>query len=120
MMMGPTSVAQELSSMAASAIAMLPRSGRINGAKRLIPARRVRFAPKALVVSSLYFIDIGAPLRIVNLYVFRRSLHELRVGSGGEQLAFHQKEDLVVVFHRADLLRHRDQSNARILFVNVP
>src|SRR5580704_15158216 len=120
MMTGPTRVAQELTSMAAIATARRPRSGTIKGAKRLIPARRERFPPNTFVVSSLYFIDIGAPLRVVDLHVFRGSLHKIRVGSGGEHLAFHQKDDLVVVLDGRDLLGYRDQSDAGILFVDVP
>src|ERR1700683_3274668 len=120
MMTGPIRVAPELTSMAVSATARKPRSGTINGAKRLMPARRDRFEPKAWLVSSLYFIKIGTPLRVVDLHVFGRSFHELRVSSGGQQLAFHQKENLVVVLHRRDLLRYRDQSDTGILFVDVP
>src|SRR5260370_31557067 len=120
MMTGPPSVARELTSMAATATARGPRSGTINGTKRLIPARRERFAPTALVVSSLYFIDIGTSLRVVDLHIFRRSFEELRVGSGGEHLTFHQKDDLVVVLDGRDLLRYRNQSDAGISFVDVP
>src|SRR5579871_850783 len=118
-MMGPTSVAPELTSMASTARASRPRSGTINGAKRLTPARSVRWEPNALVVSSLYFIDIRAPLRIVDLDVFRRRLHQLRMGAGGEHLAFHQDNDLVVVLDGGDFLRDRNQSNAGVLLVNI-
>ena len=43
-----------------------------------------------------------------------------RVGSGGEHLAFHQENDLIVVFDGSDFLRDGDQSDAGILFVDVP
>src|SRR6478672_12502279 len=119
MMTGPTRVAPELISMAATATASGPRSGTISGTKRLTATRRGRFVPNPLAVSSLYFIEIGAPLRVVDLHVFGRSLHELRVGSGGEHLAFHQKDDLVVVLDGGDLLGYRNQSDSGILLLDV-
>src|SRR6516164_7744206 len=119
MMTGPIRVAPELTSMAATAMARRPRSGTMSGTKRSIAARKERFAPNALLVSSLYFIQIGALLRIVNLDVLRRGLYQLRVGPRREHLAFHQKDDLIVVLDGSDLLCHRNQSDARILFVDV-
>src|SRR5215472_1711716 len=104
MMTGPTSVAPELTSMAAMATARRPRSGATSGAKRLMPARRVRFVPNGFTVSSLYFIDIGAPLRIVDLDVFGRGFHQLGMSAGGEHLAFHQEDDLIVILDRGDFL----------------
>src|SRR5581483_6321590 len=112
-------VALELTSIAATATARPLRSGIISGTKRLVAARSERFEPNALVVSSLYFIYVCAALRIVNLDVFRRSFHELRVGSGGEHLAFHQDNNLIVVFDGSDFLRHRNQRDAGVLFVDV-
>src|SRR5437868_2509171 len=105
--------------MAASATAMWRRSGTISGTNLLIPALRERFVPNAFAVSSLYFIDIRASLRIVDLDVLRRGFHQLGVGPSGEHLSFHQENDLVVVLDGGDLLCHRDQGNAGIFFVNV-
>ena len=67
----------------------------------------------------MYFIEICAPLRFVDLDVFGRRLHQLRVRSRGQHLAFHQENDLVVILHRRDFLRHRDQRDAGIFSLNV-
>src|SRR5215831_11387419 len=119
MTMGPTRVAPALISMAPTATARWPRSGATSGAKRLMPALSVRFVPNGLAVSSLYFIDVGAPLGIVDLHVFWRGFHQLGMGAGGEHLAFHQENDLVVVFYRSNLLGNRDQGDAGVLLVDV-
>ena len=74
---------------------------------------------RALEVSRVYFIEICAPLRFVDLDVFGRGFHQVRVRSGGQHLAFHQQNDLVVMLHRRDLLRHRNQRDAGIILMNV-
>src|ERR1700730_1656482 len=109
MMMGATRVAPEVISMATRATAIWPRSSATSGTKRLIPARSEVLLPKALVFSSLYFIVTGAPLRIINLHVFRRGFHQLAMGPRSQDLPFHQKNDPIVVLDGRDLLRHGDQ-----------
>src|SRR5579864_7670433 len=115
MMIGPTSAAPVLTSMATRATPTSPVSGFISGRKRLTPAPTLLFFPNALEVSRVYFIEICTPLRFVDLDVFRRRLHKAPVRSRGQHLAFHQQDDLVVVLHRRDFLRHRDQRDAGII-----
>src|SRR5438309_1124761 len=117
MMIGPTRDAAVLTSMAARATTISPVSGSISGRKRLTPAPTVLVFPTAfptalpgaLEVSRVYFIEIRAPLRFVDLDVFGRRFHQAPVRSHGQHLAFHQQDDLVVILHRRDFLRHRDQ-----------
>src|SRR5690242_19243621 len=93
MMTGAMRVALELTSMATTAMTRGPRSSAIRGTKRLIAARSGVLLPNGLVFSSLYFIVAGAPLRIVDLHVFRGSLHQLPMGPCGQNLSFHQEND---------------------------
>src|SRR5580698_540305 len=119
MMMGPTSDAAVPIPMAKSAMTTRPFSGCISGTKRLMPALSVFFWPGALEVSRVYFIEISAPLRFVNLDVFRRRIHQGLVRAGGQHLAFHQQNNLVVILDGRDLLRHRNQGNSRVIVVNI-
>src|SRR5579862_9306276 len=119
MMTGATRVAPELTNMATSATIIRPRSSAIRGTKRLIAVRSEVLLPNALVFSSLYFIVTGAPLRIVDLHVFRGSFHQFAMGSRSQNLSFHQENDPIVVLDRRDLLRHRDQSDAGVFLLNV-
>src|ERR1700693_4907922 len=114
MMTGATRVAPELTSMATSATAIWPRSSAIRGMKRLIPARSEVLLPKAFVFSSLYFIVTGAPLRIVDLHVFRGGLHQFAMGSHSQNLSLHQENDPIVILNRCDFLRHGDQRDAGV------
>src|ERR1700683_4438198 len=115
MMTGPTRDAQVLISMATSATTMSPVSGFIRGRNRSTPAPSVLFFPAALEVSSLYFIETGAPLRFENLDVFRRRVHKMLVRSPGQHLPFHQQDDLVVMLHGRDFLGHGNQRDAGII-----
>src|SRR5579863_5444625 len=117
MMTGATRVAPELTSMATNATAIWPLSSATNGTKRLIPARSEVLLPKALVFSSLYFIVTGAPLRIVDLHVFRGGLHQFAMGPRSQDLSFHQENDPIVVLDGGDLLRHGDQRDAGVFFL---
>src|SRR5271163_3203406 len=105
MMTGPTSEVPVLISMAARATTKSPVSGFIRGRKRWTPTPSVPFLLTALEFSSLYFIEIGAPLRFVNLDVFGRGSHQMPVRSRRKDLAFHQQDDLVVMLHLRDFLR---------------
>src|SRR5580704_3778012 len=93
MMTGPTRAAPVLISIATRATITNPVSGLIRGRNRLTPAPSVLFLPTALPgaleVSRVYFIEICAPLRFVDLDVFGRGLHQTPVRSGGQYLAFH-------------------------------
>ena len=77
MMTGATRAVPVLISMATRATACSPVSGFISGTNRLTPARSVLFVPNALEVSRVYFIEICAPLRFVDLDVFGRRLHQV-------------------------------------------
>src|ERR1700733_12351363 len=92
---GPIREVPVLTSMASRATTTSPASGFISGTNRLTPVRSVFFFPNALEVSRVYFIDICAPLRFVDLDIFGRGLHQVPVRSGREHLAFHQQDDLV-------------------------
>src|SRR5579862_3255058 len=119
MIIGATRVAPELISMAITATMIWARSSEINGRKRVIPARSELLAPNGLAFSSLYFIVIRAPLRVVNLHVFRGRLHQFAVSSRSQDLSFHQEDDLIVVLDGRDLLRDGYQSDSGVLFLNV-
>src|SRR5580693_10608990 len=123
MMTGPIREVAVLTSMAARATMMSPVSGFIRGTNRWTPAPNVPFFPAALPpvleVSRVYFIEIGAPLRFVDLDVFGRRFHQMGVSSRGEHLAFHQKNDLIVMLHRRDFLCHGNERDAGIIPMNV-
>src|SRR5579864_5879364 len=119
MMTGATRVAPELTSIAITATMICARSSATSGRNRLSPARSELLAPNGLVLSSLYFIVVRAPLRIVNLHVFRGGLQQFAVSPPGQDLSFHQKDDLIVVLDGRDLLRDRDQRDSGVLFLNV-
>src|ERR1700733_420081 len=109
MMTGPTSDVPVLTSMAARATTTNPSSGFISGVNRLTPSPNVLFfpaalGPPALELSRVYFIEICAPLRFVDLDVFGRCFHKAPVGSSGQHFAFHQQDDLVVMLDRSDFL----------------
>ena len=55
----------------------------------------------------------GAALRVIDLDVLGRGLEQLLVGARRQHLSFHQQDDLVVVLDRRDLLRDRQQRDAR-------
>src|ERR1700687_833523 len=99
MMTGPTRAVPVLTSMAPRATPTNPVSGFISGTNRLTPAPSVLFFPNALEVSRVYFIKICAPLRFVDLDIFRRCLHKGHVRSRGQHLALHQQYDLVVMLY---------------------
>src|ERR1700722_16679042 len=111
MMTGPTKDVPVLIPMATRATTMNPVSGFIRGRNRWAAAPSVPVffpaaLPAALEVSSLYFIQICAPLRFVNLDVFGRCFHKMRVRSRRQYLTFHQQDDLVVILHGGNFLRH--------------
>src|SRR5579863_10073792 len=101
MMTGPSRAAPVLISMATRATTTSPVSGFISGRNRWTPAPSVLvfpavlepavLAPNALEVSRVYFIEICAPLRFVDLDVLGRRLHKAPVRSRGQNLAFHQQ-----------------------------
>src|SRR6202171_3444580 len=97
MIMGATSAATELNTIATRAVITLRFSLAISGANLLIPARSTPLDCGSLLVSSVYFIVAGASLRVIELDVFRRRRHQLLVRSGGQDLALHQENDLIVV-----------------------
>ena len=79
----------------------------------LRPRGRARNGPVAVL--SVYFVVARASLRVVELDIFRRCLHQLPVRADGQDLALHQENDLVVIHHGGDLLRHRNQRDAGII-----
>src|ERR1700734_1511024 len=94
MMTGPIRDVPVLTSMATSATTTKAVSGFISGTNRFTATPNVPFfpgvlGPNALEVSRVYFIEIRAPLRFVDLHVFGRRLHKVRVRSRGQHLAFH-------------------------------
>src|ERR1700681_3793776 len=103
---GATSAATELTTIATRAVITFRFSLAMSGANLLIPARSVPLDWRTLLVSSVYFIMAGASLRVIELDVFRRRRHQVLVRSGGQHLALHQENDLIVVCNRGDLLGH--------------
>src|ERR1700727_1985448 len=101
---GAMSVASELSTIAVRAAMQWRFSVAKNGRNFLLDSRTERLGRGPAAVSSLYFIVAGAALGIVELDIFRRCLHEVPVGSAGQDLTLHQQDDLVVIHHGCDLL----------------
>src|SRR5512138_263660 len=116
---GAVSAATELMVMAATATTMWRFSSATSGANRLIPLRSDTGDRWPSPVSSLYFVVAGAALRIEELDIFGRRLHQFLVPAGGQNLSFHQKNDLVVIHYRRYLLRYRDERYAGIIVANV-
>ena len=112
---GATSVARELSTSAINAPMNARFSVANSGMNFLLDSRSDRLGRGPVLVSSLYFIVARAPLGIVKLDIFGRRLHQFLVFSNGQHLALHQKDDLVVIHHRCNLLRHRNQRDSRII-----
>src|ERR1700689_982546 len=116
---GANKVASELRMIATIA----PMNGAFSAANRgrnfLLDSRSERFGPSVCVVSSLYFIVAPAPPGIGEVGIFWGGLHQLLVGANGEHLAFHQKDDLIIINHGCNLLGDRDQGNAGIIPVYV-
>src|ERR1035438_8241390 len=119
-MIGATSVATELSTMATTAATKGFFSSANRGMNFPPDSRRDRFCRGPFAaVSSVYFIVARTSLGVVELDIFRRCLHQFLVGSHGQKLALHQEDDLVVVNDRGNLLRHRYQRDAGIILVYV-
>src|SRR5690349_13689193 len=116
---GATSEATELKVMATTATMMLGFSSATSGTNRLIPLRSDAGGRGILPESSVYFVVAGTALRVEELDIFGRCLHQLLVRSGGEHLSLHQNDDLVVIRHGRDLLRHREECHPRIILPYV-
>src|SRR5512142_776228 len=97
---GATRDATELMVMAATARMTWRFSPATSGTNRLIPLRSDAGWRGPRPESSVYFIVAGAALRVEKLDIFGRCLHQLLVRSSGQNLSFHQKNDLVVIHHR--------------------
>src|SRR6478672_2571720 len=96
---GATKFATELRVMAATAMMTLRFSPAIRGRNRLIPLRSDAGARWLRPDSSVYFIVAGAALRVEELDIFGRSLHQLLMRSRGQYFSFHQENDLVVIHY---------------------
>src|SRR4051812_5368490 len=116
---GATSAATELMVIAATATMICRFSSLISGRKRLIPLRSDAGWRGPFPESSVYFIVAGAALRVEELDIFGRCLHELLMRSSGQHLSLHQKNDLVVIHHRCNLLRYRNKRDPRVVFADV-
>src|SRR5215510_732125 len=119
---GPSSEEAEVTSIATNASATIRFSSLKSGAMRLsaAPIEADCCGLSSLFrVLSLYFVVACASLRVINLYVFRRCLHQLCVRTRGQNLALHQKNNLVVVFDRSDLLSDGQQCDSGIITVYV-
>src|ERR1700689_1590859 len=104
MMTGATRVAAELSTMAESAAIKGLFSVANRGMNFLPDSRNDRFCRGALSsgdlpVSSVYFIVAFVLLGIVELDIFGRCFHQFLVFPHRQNLAFHQKNNLVVIDH---------------------
>src|SRR6266852_3880546 len=120
MMTGAMSDAPEATIVATKAATTLRRWPAITGASRLsaAPTDALRCCPCALL--SLYgFVVAGASLGVIDLDVLGTCLKQLLVGACRQHLTLHERHDLVVVLDRRDLLRHRQQGQARIVLLDV-
>src|SRR5262245_48058671 len=115
MIAGPRRAVPFVVSIATKASATVLFSSRNNGARRLSAAVMDNFCASWSPLLSVYVVVTGAALRVINLYVLRRCRHQLLVRSGSQNLAFHQENNLVVVFHRSDLLSYGQQGDAGII-----
>src|SRR6185312_6421700 len=52
-------------------------------------------------------------------YIFRAGLHQFGMRSRGDDLAFHEQDDLFVVFDGGDLLGDGQQGDARVVAPDV-
>src|SRR5579863_6627983 len=119
MMTGAMSDAPDATIVATKAATMLVRWSAITGASRLsaAPTDALRW-PCALL--SLYgFVVVGASLGVIDLDVLRTRLEQLLMGAGRQHVTLHEHHNLVVVFNRGDLLRHRQQRQPRIVPLHV-
>src|ERR1035438_2525888 len=99
MKIGATSVATELNVIATTA-AMKGRFSLANsGINFRLDSRKDVFCRGPFTVSSVYFIVARAALGVVELDIFRRSLHQFLMLADGQDFAFHQQNDLVIVDH---------------------
>src|SRR5580698_7027852 len=92
---GPVRFSPELMMMATKAMINRGRSW-------VIRASSLRSAAQLETLASLCLLrlySMQASLRVIDLYVFRRGFQQLAVGPGGDDLSFHQEDDLLVVFH---------------------
>src|SRR5262245_55662812 len=124
MIAGPRRPAPFVASIAMKASATVRFSSRNKGARRLSAAIMDNFGVGWSPLLSVYVVVTGAALRVINLHVLRRCRHQFFVRSGSENLTFHQENNLVVLFHRCNLLSYRQQSDAGIvsmhIFQNLP
>src|SRR5215216_2527340 len=119
-MSGPSSAATDDTTTAMKAIETLFRSGRISGSRRASDAATPGWRAKDGALLSAYeFVVAGAALGIINLCVLGRGLQQIGVPAGGQDFAFHEENDLLVILHRFDLLRHREQRDIRIVAAHV-
>src|SRR5579862_3169674 len=120
MIIGPRSPDTDVTMTAASACTTSVCSPAMTGLSRRMAATMPRAGASCVRLLSRYgFIVAGAALGVMNLHVFRRRLKQMPMGAGGEDLAFHQENDLVVVLDRSDLLRHGDQRHVRVVSPDV-
>src|SRR5260221_4579272 len=115
MITGPSRPITDDTIVAAKAVTTLRRWWARTAARRLSPVRTDALSSPCAALSLYGFVVAGASLGLINLHVFRARLEQLRVSAGGQHLAFHQHDNLVVVFDRRDLLRDRDERQARVV-----
>src|SRR5262245_55992870 len=114
MIIGLSRPVVEATIVAASAPPRRPYSPTMNGLSRT-SASRNDGASAVAWLRAYGFVVLGASLRLINLNVLRTRFEKIGVSAGSQNLAFHQKHNLVVVFNGSDLLRHRKKSNARVV-----
>src|SRR5215469_8079528 len=119
MSIGATRFATELHIRAPNATMTWSFSSPKRGASLPNACHMGTFGRKPCEVLSVYFVVSGASLRLIELDIFWRDLHQFSVRSGSQNFAFHQENDLIKMLDRGDLLRDRDKRNLWIKFLNI-